>query len=226
NWDVLWSIAIEETFYLFFPILCLFLKKDWWFVGILLVCLLIAPWARTQLFPGNELADKNHLAYLDSIALGCMAAIITTRLNLSDVLRRVSFFIGIALLIAVLYYRSALYQAGISSLGLNVSMLSLGVALILLWLHQRASKPFLPVLQHMGRYSYEIYLTHMFVVLAGAQLYRGLNLGTAWLVPFIFFLILGSYALGKVLFEYFSEPLNLALRARWNRKKRKSAVPS
>ena len=76
NWDILWSISIEETFYLFFPIICLFLKREWQFVIVLLLFLVVSPWARTNLYLGNELADRNHLAFLDSIALGCMTAII------------------------------------------------------------------------------------------------------------------------------------------------------
>ena len=36
-----------------------------------------------MLYEGNELGDRNHLAYIDAIALGCVAAIVSKRKKLS-----------------------------------------------------------------------------------------------------------------------------------------------
>ncbi|MEL7124012.1 MAG: acyltransferase, partial [Bacteroidota bacterium] len=221
NWDVLWSISIEETFYLVFPLVCLFLKKDGWFVGVLILCMTISPWARIFLFPGNELADKNHLAYLDSIALGCMAAIIANRFSVNLWTRRTLFFLGLAMAIAVLYFRGFIYRAGLTNWGLNITVLSTGVALMLLWLNKHPSmqgKQYFNWLINMGRYSYEIYLTHMFVIIFGHQLYNYFEPGDNWLIPYSLLLIVLSFYLGKLVFNSFSEPLNLWLRKKWSAK--------
>ncbi|UTW64000.1 acyltransferase [bacterium SCSIO 12741] len=221
NWDVLWSISIEEMFYLFFPMVCLFLKKEWQFVVLLALFLMISPWARTELYPGNELADKNHLAYLDSIALGCMVAIICSKMTFAKWLNWTFLLIGWSMVILIFVYKGFVYKSGLIGLGLNVTILSVGVSLILLWMHQKYPlkneriRWIYSWLRYLGAYSYEIYLTHMFVVILMARLYRKFDLSEKWLLPFLLSSILISFLLGKLTFNYFSEPVN-----RWLRRKR------
>jgi len=218
NWDVLWSISIEESFYLFFPIICLFLKREWQFLIILILFFVISPWARTQLYLGNELADKNHLAFLDSIALGCMTAIITKKLTFPKWLNLTFLIIGWSMVILIFIFKGFVYKSGIVELGLNISFLSLGISLILFWMHEnhRLGKEkkykLFGWLNRMGVYSYEIYLSHMFVVIFGAQIFKNLNLGQNWLIPYTLSLIIISYFLGKITFHGFSEPVNMWLR--------------
>lgn len=218
NWDVLWSISIEETFYLFFPIICLFLKKEWQFVIILALFLVVSPWARTSLFEGNELADKNHLAFIDSIALGCMTAIIASKLTFTKRWNQAFLIIGWLMVVLIFVYKGFVYKLGIASIGLNVTILSIGVSLILLWMHENhrsgkeKNRRVYSWLRHMGIYSYEIYLTHMFVVILSASLFGKLELGVNWLIPFLVLSIVASYLLGKIIFKYFSEPINQKLR--------------
>lgn len=224
NWDVLWSISIEESFYLFFPILCLFLKREWQFVIILLLFLVISPWARTQLYVGNELADKNHLAFLDSIALGCMTAIIIKKLTISKWLNWTFLIVGWSMVILIFVFKGFVYKAGVVDLGLNITILSLGISLILFWMHEnhRSGKEkkyrIFGWLRYLGVYSYEIYLSHMFVIIFGAQIFKSLRLGTDWLIPYSLLLVLISYHLGKIIFHKFSEPINIYLRKKWTAK--------
>lgn len=224
NWDVLWSISIEESFYLFFPIVCLFLKREWQFAIVCLFFLVLSPWARTQLYSGNELADKNHLAFLDSIALGCMTAIIVKKLTLPQWLNWTFLATGWSIMILMFVFKGFVYKAGIVDSGLNITLLSVGISLLLFWMHdhhrtgrERNYKAF-SWLRHMGVYSYEIYLTHMFVVIFGVQLFKNLGLGTNWLIPYSLLLIFISYFLGKMLFHTFSEPMNIWLRNKWTSK--------
>lgn len=222
NWDVLWSISIEESFYFIFPFVCLFLKKEWHFVFILLIFIIISPWARTSLFVGNELGDRNHLAFLDSIALGVMSAIIAFRINIPKWLNLSFLIIGLLMISLVLVFRSLLFHSGLVQLGLNVTILSLGISLILLWIHKKhhlqvnkKRQNHFNLLRNMGIYSYEIYLTHMFAIIFCARIFKYLQLGTYWLIPFSLFAILISYFLGYLIFTYFSEPINLWLRKRF-----------
>lgn len=220
NWDVLWSISVEETFYLLFPILCFFQKRKWQFAALLIAFLIISPWARTQLFLESDLADKNHLAFLDSIALGCMTALIVNKLTIPSWLNRPFLVIGWSMVIMVFVFKRFVYQSGLVDLGLNITVLSMGVSLILFWMHERhhsgneKNYKLLGWLRTMGIYSYEIYLTHMFVIVFGVQIYKNLDLADHWLVPFSLLLVILSYFLGKLFFHGFSEPMNLWLRKR------------
>lgn len=222
SWDILWSISIEETFYLAFPIACLFIKKESHFLMVLVPILLVSAWARVGLFAGNELGDKNHLAYVDCLALGCMAAMVAKK-HFSEKALRIWMVIGCCLVFLVVYFKGFIYQSGMTDLGLNVTILAFGIFLILLTLHERptiksrALAWSLQWLIQMGRYSYEIYLSHMFVILGGAWAFDFLNVSDGLLIPYLILLILITYLLGYVLFNFFSEPVNLWLRRKIRR---------
>jgi peptidoglycan/LPS O-acetylase OafA/YrhL len=67
-----------------------------------------------------------------------------------------------------------------------------------------------------GQRSYEIYLTHMFVVVAVAAAFAATG-NAMWAVPLFFIAaILISGLLGEVVARLYSEPMNQWLRAHWN----------
>ncbi|MEO0899985.1 MAG: acyltransferase family protein [Bacteroidota bacterium] len=187
----------------------------------MLLFVILSPWARVGMYPENELGDRNHLAYVDSIAFGCMAAIVAHRYKLPNWLYQASTAVSLILLILVLFFRKTVYQAGWVDLGLNVSVLSLGIALLLLRIHHRYQQDKLKVpsilfsLSRMGSYSYEIYLSHMFVVLLGAKIFRANELGDSWIIPFSVVIVGLSYQLGSLLYHVFTQPVNLRLRQIW-----------
>jgi peptidoglycan/LPS O-acetylase OafA/YrhL len=220
NWDVLWSISIEESFYFFFPLLCLLVRSEKQFVGFLLVFFVISPWARVGLFPGNELGDRNHLAYVDAIAMGCIVALACVHSNLKKVVSWIALVVGGNLLIFSFAYKGTIYRLGLTTNGLNISLLILGTGLTLIWLHNnvRSKKQCLKLswtyawLVNWGRYSYEIYLTHMFIVIGASAVHKELSSVPDLLIPFLLCACLASYWFGKVIFHWFSEPLNQKIR--------------
>jgi len=85
NWDVLWSLSIEEMFYLFFPLACVVLLK--WRRGMgavsLLLLLFVAagPFARTVWSTNEICRARPYLGGMSGIALGCLTALITDRFD-------------------------------------------------------------------------------------------------------------------------------------------------
>jgi peptidoglycan/LPS O-acetylase OafA/YrhL len=84
NWDVLWSLSVEEMFYLFFPLVCLTLKKPSHFILAMLIFIILGPFART-IFTNNDMwSDHSYLSCMDGIAIGCIAALIANHIKLNN----------------------------------------------------------------------------------------------------------------------------------------------
>jgi len=79
----------------------------------------------------------------------------------------------------------------------------------------RSPRVFAPLLR-AGQRSYEIYLTHMFVVIALAGAFTATG-SAMWAVPpfFIGVLVIAGL-LGEAVARIYSEPMNRWLRGRWN----------
>ena len=220
NWDVLWSISIEESFYLVFPLACLLVRNEKLFVALLIIFLVISPWARVSLFPDNELGDRNHLSYIDSLGIGCLVALLSSRLSILPNVKNASLVLGVVLLVISFAYKGMIYRSGLTQMGLNVSLLSVGVGLVLIWLHGRQSRArrfswTYHWLCRWGTFSYEIYLTHMFVVIVAAKIFTSFEVDITLLIPFLLISSLACYWLGKGIFYHFSEPLNKKIRHRF-----------
>lgn len=222
SWDVLWSLSVEEIFYLFFPLFCVVCRKERNFVAIISLFLIISPFARTVLYPGNESGDHNHFAYLDAISLGCIAAIIAKRIKINKPVLILLAAVGWALFVFVMVFRKWVSTMGLTMIGLNVTFLAVGTALILIWMQKRFiyGQQTVPIhtrfLRFLGRNSYEVYLTHMFVVFLFVKGYQALNLSGEWAWMLYVSVIIISGILGDFVARYFSNPINIALRERFS----------
>jgi peptidoglycan/LPS O-acetylase OafA/YrhL len=83
GWAVLWSLSVEEMFYLFFPLVCLSLRRVWT-SALALVCIAAAmewdPVARWLLPPANEVwASQSYFLNMPVIAAGCLSAVLLER---------------------------------------------------------------------------------------------------------------------------------------------------
>jgi peptidoglycan/LPS O-acetylase OafA/YrhL len=223
SWDILWSLSIEEVFYLFFPLLCFVCRKEWHFVALVSVFLVVSPFARTIFYAGNDLGDKNHFAYLDAISLGCIAAIVARRVKFKEAHLLIVAVIGWVLFAAVIFFRKWVYATGVTSIGLNISFLAIGMAMILIWMQKRYDLGRQTFAKHtgflrfLGRNSYEIYLTHMFVVIAFVHIYDSLKLQGEWAWVLYFAIIVVSGVFGNVVAVYFSNPFNKFIREKFGR---------
>jgi peptidoglycan/LPS O-acetylase OafA/YrhL len=221
-WDILWSLSIEEVFYLFFPILCLISRKEKYFIISTSIFFIISPFARTVWFTdyGFAEADHNHFAYLDAIAIGCIAAIITKRVDIHKTLLNLLAGTGWFLFLFIMLFRKWAWIIGVSKIGVNVTLLAIGTALILIWMQKRflSGKEYIPwfarPLSLLGCNSYEVYLTHMFVVSFFVEIYGALKLTGEWAWFLYTAVVIISGILGFIIARYFSNPMNYFLRKR------------
>jgi len=79
NWDVLWSLSIEETFYVLFPLVCLALRRERSMLWPLLALIVIGPFNRVALAGQQPWDDYHWLSGMDGIAFGCLAAWVCVR---------------------------------------------------------------------------------------------------------------------------------------------------
>jgi len=218
NWDVLWSLSIEEVFYLGFPLACLLTRRTVVLAPLLVVLALSLPYTHAAV-AGNEVwQEKAYLPGMAAIAMGVLAALVAARRELPRrALANALCIAGSAGLAGILFIEDILWDAFADS---TLLVLTFSIACLLVGLHWRermgASRP-LPGfgwLRSFGRLSYEIYLTHMFVVFAAVRLWKSaggvMHTGWAWYIP----VVPSCWLLGALVARYFSNPADRALRSR------------
>lgn len=215
NWDVLWSLSIEEVFYLGFPLVCLLTRRTRVLAPLLLMLALSLPWTRAAL-EGNEIwQEKAYLPGMAAIATGVLGALwLGYRPRPTPrACRALRWGGALGLLAATLggHWLWPLLHQGVMLL-LTGSTLALLVAL-------RSAPPRVPRaarwLCSWGRLSYEIYLSHMFVVFAIVGLYRfsGAEPRSAFLWYLPAFAL--SWGLGALVARWLSLPCERWLRRSW-----------
>jgi peptidoglycan/LPS O-acetylase OafA/YrhL len=218
NWDILWSLSVEEMFYLFFPVVTRLFTRGRLFLLLLTTFVALGPFARTLLAGGNEVWQQySYLGGMDAIALGCLTALAVARFPLSSrILRRLAF-VGVALLIFILGFPAQPANMALERAGLDMTVLALATCMVIVAVSQSNWKSpaiLLPLCQ-LGQRSYEVYLTHMFVVFAFFHLFL-LAGKPMFAVPLLFLaVIVVSALLGEAVARFYSEPLNHMIRSRW-----------
>ncbi|HWO29216.1 MAG TPA: hypothetical protein VNO32_10505, partial [Candidatus Acidoferrum sp.] len=106
---------------------------------------------------------------------------------------------------------------GLGRTGLDMTVVAAGTCMVIAaaaqskWRGPRVISP----LARIGERSYEVYLTHMFVVFGAFEMFVGIGrpmLG----VPVLFFgVIAAAGLLGEMVARFYSEPLNQWIRERW-----------
>jgi peptidoglycan/LPS O-acetylase OafA/YrhL len=245
-WDVLWSLSVEEVFYVLFPLLCFLLRRQWLLIALLSGFVMVGPFARV--YTHNALwVDYGYLSCMDGIAFGCLAAMFTARVKLGN-RANVGFLLSGVFFVALSeIFRGTASRIGFYKAGVDVTVLEIGIVLLVIALQQRFDKtaqgplsaPSLAgakvntvlratagfpsaLLRWFGRNSYEVYLTHMLVVwpmvIAFQRLRFSLNMAPLW---FLATAALAGAA-GHMVAQLYSEPINHALR----RKVMPSALPA
>jgi peptidoglycan/LPS O-acetylase OafA/YrhL len=225
-WDVLWSLSIEETFYVLLPLVCLLCRNEKMLVIPALALIVIGPFYRVSVAGQEPWAEYAYLSCMDGIAFGVLAALIVARVRVHKRALQAGLVAGIVCCALIIAFRQTTEALQLPSAGLDITVLQLSIALVLIaFANDLGSQQFARVttwLQFAGRSSYEIYLTHMFVVFAGMRLFKLAQAGHffVWYAG----MLLASIGLGYCISKYYSEPLNQAIRSRVGSRSRGTEV--
>jgi peptidoglycan/LPS O-acetylase OafA/YrhL len=217
NWDVLWSLSIEEVFYIALPLLCLLVRRERWLVALLLALAVSLPWTRAAL-AGNEIwQEKAYLPGMAAIATGVLAALLVARVRPpAQPPARLLALAGAVGVAAVVFADDLLWRV----LGdAELLVLTASAACLVIAAHGRGQRadarpwPGTAWIGSFGRLSYEIYLTHMFVVFSALRLFDASG-GNATFEPLWYAAAIAlCWLLGVAVDRGLSTPCNRALRA-------------
>ncbi len=231
NWDVLWSLSVEEMFYLFFPLVCIVLVGErsplrrigWPLLFVLAAALLVlGPWARSVWMASSEIAqEKSYLGGMNAIALGCLTALLCHRMSHAARVSRRWLYgteaLGWLLIAWIASWPSWHWLRStdhfLARHDLDDTVLPLGVCLVMLSTVLRDSGGggmLTAPVRWFGRHSYEVYLTHEFLVILGVEAFlhwHGRH-PALWTLA----ITAATAPLGWAVAHWFSEPMNRTLR--------------
>ena len=202
-YDILWSLSIEEHFYLFFPFLFFFLYKRSNFLFYTLVALTLAmlcirlylvinttDYERTK----DEIYYSTHTR-LDSITFGCLSAMLIfkfkSKLYLKIVYHRLSIAASLLLIIFTLLFRSPFFRETFRYSLQGLALMIIVPAVIYLPGTSHLKRLFEnKVLVFIGQLSYSLYLFHWVSLNIANSFYTAFTFN--WLVTMVLLTIILS----------------------------------
>ncbi|KWB57998.1 acyltransferase [Burkholderia ubonensis] len=215
---VLWSLSVEEVFYLSFPLLCIALRRDARLLAFWALVIAIGPVYRVKHSSDEGGFLYAYLACFDGIAIGCCAAVLADRPRWRAFAQPAVPWLA-AVAMTVLYFAWPIAQSHVA----GVTAMAFGTAVLLVGAHARAAggdargSRLLAPLRWSGRLSYELYLFHL-VVLGGMRTLfppRATS-GDDRLLLLAAYLVLSAGVSAAVARGY-ATPLDRFLKRRWTR---------
>lgn len=151
-WFVLWSLAIEEMFYLLFPLVCFVIPSRRGLIAFLCSIILFGPISRLWIYPAGI---YSYSGCFDQLALGCLTALAVSTLRPNRVVARALQFAGMIGCMAAYFLIEPTDVMGPSAMALGGALFLAGSG------RDVSSSPVARFFTLPGQWSYEIYLFHM-----------------------------------------------------------------
>ena len=222
QWAILWSLAVEEQFYILFPWFIKFVRKRSLIVAAVATTIFVAECIRFILiWQGYEpsVTFHNSLTCFDALGIGLLIGVSP---SWNEKKSRLIFIVGLIML-SVSYLMPMYYLYGLPVLfvGLASGMLVQGLRA------PGVSSLFgsIPALKHIGKVSYGMYLIHPMIFYA---VYSA-NFRPSW-SPWSGFLVslLLTFCAAKLSYGFFEVPIEAMIRgqliSRWRIESRNKAV--
>ena len=209
---VLWSLSVEEVFYLVFPILCVVLGRGKGFIIFLLAIIIYAPYFRSLHFSEESGAYLYHyFSSFDGIAIGCLTALMTQRMSQKIQVSRIVVPIIVVLMVTVYLYAPI---KEVSTWG--ISLFALLSAMLIFCFAQNPHTESRSILSKgiawIGQRSYEMYLFHLIILGLFKVFYfpkETLASEKLMLLPIYFIAV---FVLSWAIEKYYSTPMNAKIR--------------
>jgi peptidoglycan/LPS O-acetylase OafA/YrhL len=214
---VLWSLSVEEVFYLSFPLACLLIKQQKWLIAFLAAFIIVAPIYRFFHQGESGAYLYGYFASFDGIAIGSITAILAQKIWLDKPVPKILPVI-VAMAMVAFYLSVPIAKSNIW----GISLMALGTAILLLWSVNRwqqpmakQSNPLILALGSIGRHSYEIYLFHLVVLGLIKVACPPSTIHGDYKIWLLIVFMLGTLSLSYVIARFYSNPLNDGIRARF-----------
>jgi len=203
GWVVLWSLSIEEAFYVLYPVIAIVLRKEKALIGVLLLVIAYGISGRTT---RDDL--YTYRGCFDLIAMGALAAIAAHRLKAPQWSLVWAKWLGAVITLTAYFF------VPLEHVTLGPSLIALGGVIMLYALkveEDHAARPRrLSPLGTIGECSYELYLFHYSVFVLVAPGLTGI-FGTGSYINVAIALIT-AFCVSLAVHRYFSDPLNARIR--------------
>ncbi len=224
----LWSLCIEEQFYLVWGSIMSVFKHPRHLVGLLCLALLVGITIRASMFwvfPKNYFAIyMNGPARMDSILCGCLAAFFwqkhSERLRKNRALQIGLLVLSIGLLGSILAFFPRMEECDISLIWVFTVIAASWTSLLLATLSFDPLRNFFraPLLVHIGKLTYGMYIFHVASILLSIMFCRLVlhiqsrvsYVGACWVMGLAF-----TYLLARLSWKYLESPF-LKLKDKFN----------
>jgi peptidoglycan/LPS O-acetylase OafA/YrhL len=210
---VLWSLSVEEVFYLIFPLLCVLLQRPSRLIAFWAAIIIAGP-----LYRAAHQGDEGGFLYayfacFDGIAIGCCAALLVRIVPTRGLSGVVPQTLTITLM-ALVYLCGPIGETNVW----GVTAMAIGTAVMLVGAYHRPvdDRPAAgtAVLRWFGRQSYELYLFHLVVLGVMRTIFVPQTVAGSEKLLLLAGFFLFSTACSQLIARCYAEPLNGLLRRR------------
>jgi len=174
---ILWSLAVEEHFYLIYPVILIFCLRLRGNPGSLLclsfLCLIVLLWRINLALSPEFFEERIYYATdtrIDSILFGCLLAIGYNPLAFGAKNNEMSckhwlvILVAMGVLITTFIYRDIIFRQTVRYTLQGLALMPLFYFAISRYQHWLFSILSTPLIRKIGIYSYSIYLIHLFII--------------------------------------------------------------